>query len=154
MGEEIGRKISDRRKLLGLTLEEVANEVGVGRSTVRKWENGMIKNMGRDKIQALAKVLQINPIELVSTEVTTDMLISRYMAESYIKKHDELADTYQMKRFPRHKDIDVCDSDVLTALHGNEQLSEVIHKIVKMNPADIDKLSKVIELMFSKEGKA
>ena len=73
MGEEIGRKISDRRKLLGLTLEEVANEVGVGRSTVRKWENGMIKNMGRDKIQALAKVLQINPIELVSTEVTTDM---------------------------------------------------------------------------------
>lgn len=62
---EIAKKICLRRKELGLTLEEVGQAVGVGRSTVRKWENGMIKNMGRDKIAALAKVLQISPVELV-----------------------------------------------------------------------------------------
>lgn len=62
---EIGMKLFLRRKELGLTLEEVGNAVGVGKSTVRRWENGMIKNMGRDKIAALAKVLQINPVELV-----------------------------------------------------------------------------------------
>lgn len=62
---EIGNKIYQRRKELGLTLEEVGNAVGVGKSTVRRWENGMIKNMGRDKIAALAKVLQISPVELV-----------------------------------------------------------------------------------------
>jgi len=62
---EIANKIKSRRMELGLTLEDVAQAVGVGRSTVRKWETGLIKNMGRDKIAALAKVLQINPVELV-----------------------------------------------------------------------------------------
>ena len=62
---EIANKIKSRRLELGLTLEDVAQAVGVGKSTVRKWETGMIKNMGRDKIAALAKVLLINPVELV-----------------------------------------------------------------------------------------
>ena len=62
---EIANKIKARRIQLGLTLEDVAQAVGVGRSTVRKWETGLIKNMGRDKIALLAKVLQISPVELV-----------------------------------------------------------------------------------------
>ena len=62
---EIANKIKARRLELGLTLEDVAQAVGVGRSTVRKWETGMIKNMGRDKIAALARVLQLSPVELV-----------------------------------------------------------------------------------------
>ena len=62
---DVGKKMFDRRKELGLTLEEVGKEVGVGKSTVRKWENGMIKNMGRDKIAALSRVLQMNPVDFV-----------------------------------------------------------------------------------------
>ena len=62
---EIANKIKSRRIQLGLTLEDVAQSVGVGRSTVQRWESGLIKNMGRDKIAALAKVLQISPVELV-----------------------------------------------------------------------------------------
>ena len=62
---EIGKKMYLRRKELGLTLEEVGEAVGVGKSTVRRWENGMIKNMGRDKIAALARVLKMNPVEFV-----------------------------------------------------------------------------------------
>ena len=68
---EIANKIKARRIELGLTLEEVAQAVGVGRSTVRKWETGMIRNMGRDKIAALARVLQMNPVELVPMPETT-----------------------------------------------------------------------------------
>ena len=62
---EIANKIKARRPELGLTLEDVAQAVGVGRSTVQRWESGLIKNMGRDKIAALAKILQISPVELV-----------------------------------------------------------------------------------------
>lgn len=64
----IGEIISSRRKELGLTLEDVGNFVGVGKSTVLKWENGYISNMKRDKIALLAKVLQINPTELIDDE--------------------------------------------------------------------------------------
>ena len=62
---DIANKIRLRRKELGLTLEDVGQAVGVGRSTVLRWESGMIKNMGRDKIAALARVLHMDPVELV-----------------------------------------------------------------------------------------
>lgn len=60
-----------RRESLKLTLEDVGNYVGVGKSTVRKWENGMINNMGRDKILKYAKILQISPLALIG-EVETE----------------------------------------------------------------------------------
>ena len=62
---EIGYKMYLRRKELGLTLEDVGKAVGVGKSTVRKWENGTIRNMGRDKIALVAKVLKMDPVEFV-----------------------------------------------------------------------------------------
>ena len=56
---DVGKKIYERRKELGLTLEEVGNLVGVSKSTVRKWETGYIENMKRDKIEKLSNALNI-----------------------------------------------------------------------------------------------
>ena len=50
----MGQKINQLRLQKGFTLEELGNLVGVGKSTVRKWENGMIANMKRDKILLVA----------------------------------------------------------------------------------------------------
>lgn len=67
---DIGNKIKKRRFELGLTLEEVGSMVGVGKSTVRKWETGAINNMGRSKISLLAKALQVPPTFLLDFEET------------------------------------------------------------------------------------
>lgn len=48
-----------KRKELNLTLEELGKKVGVGKSTIRKWETGMINNMKSDNIAALATALNI-----------------------------------------------------------------------------------------------
>lgn len=69
----LGYKIRTRRKELGLTLEEVGNAVGVGKSTVRKWETGDIRNMRRDKIAVLAQTLGFEPVELIDTPATSLM---------------------------------------------------------------------------------
>lgn len=66
----IGEMISARRKELGLTLEEVGKAVGVGKSTVKKWESGYIANMKRDKIAALSEILKISPTEFINAEPT------------------------------------------------------------------------------------
>ena len=63
--ENMARKIKELRQAKGLTLEQVATVVGVGKSTVRKWETGMIANMKRDKIAALAKALGTTPAYLM-----------------------------------------------------------------------------------------
>lgn len=62
--------IRQRRKELGLTLEQVGEAMGVGKSTVRKWETGIVANMRRDKIAKLAEVLQLEPIELIAPDET------------------------------------------------------------------------------------
>ena len=61
MSESMAQRIKELRQSRGLTLEQVADVVGVGKSTVRKWETGMIANMRRDKIASLAKALGTTP---------------------------------------------------------------------------------------------
>lgn len=65
---EMGQKIYNLRTNKGMTLEELGNKVGVGKSTVRKWENGMIANMRRDKISKLAEALDTTPAYLMGWE--------------------------------------------------------------------------------------
>ncbi|MDN7233168.1 LexA family protein [Staphylococcus haemolyticus] len=60
--------IKSRRKELNLTLEQVGDLVGVGKSTVRKWETGDIENMKRDKIVKLAKALRVSPSYIMGIE--------------------------------------------------------------------------------------
>lgn len=62
---KIGEKIAQRRKELGYTLEQLGEMVGVGKSTVRKWETGYIQNMRRDKIALLADALKMSPAGLI-----------------------------------------------------------------------------------------
>lgn len=65
----IGDIMRVRRQELGLTLEEVGDYVGVGKSTVRKWEHGDIENMKRDKIALLSKILKLSPLTFITGEV-------------------------------------------------------------------------------------
>lgn len=66
-----------RRKELGLTMKEVADRVGVAEATVSRWESGDIKNMRRDRIAALARVLDIPPAVLMDWEEYDVELIER-----------------------------------------------------------------------------
>lgn len=72
MPENMAERIKNLRKEKGMTLEEVAIKVGVGKSTVRKWETGMIANMRRDKIASLANALGTTPEYLMGwNEINT-----------------------------------------------------------------------------------
>lgn len=73
---DLARKISRLRSERGMTLEQVANQVGVGKSTVRKWETGMIANMGRDKIALLAKALGTTPAYLMGWKEESEQKFS------------------------------------------------------------------------------
>ncbi|GAB6107810.1 helix-turn-helix domain-containing protein [Fusibacter bizertensis] len=61
--------IKIRREELALTYEAIGEIVGVSKSTVRKWEKGMIENMRRDKLVLLAKALQVPTTELLGLEL-------------------------------------------------------------------------------------
>ena len=110
---EIANKIKTRRIELGLTLEDVAKAVGVGRSTVQRWESGLIQNMKRDKIAKLASVLQMNPVEFVPAHHMDLQLFSSQ---------------------PRDDE----DQRRLEALHQNPRLGMLFDRSRKMSKEDVD----------------
>ena len=57
--------IKSRRIELNLTQKEVADYVGVSEATLSRWESGEIKNLRRNRIAALAKILQLPPSTIV-----------------------------------------------------------------------------------------
>lgn len=72
MEEGMAQRIKSLRQERKMTLEQVAEVVGVGKSTVRKWETGIIANMRRDKIASLAKALNTTPEYLMGWENKKD----------------------------------------------------------------------------------
>ena len=71
MSEGMAKRILELRKAKKLTLEQVAQAVGVEKSTVRKWETGMIANMRWDKLVSLARALGTTPTYLMGSKAET-----------------------------------------------------------------------------------
>jgi transcriptional regulator with XRE-family HTH domain len=55
----LGNYLRERREGLGLTLEDVGNHVGVGKSVVSKWERGVTRKMHTENMEKLSEILQI-----------------------------------------------------------------------------------------------
>ena len=58
---KVNEIIKKRRKELGLTLKQVAEQLGVSESLISRYESNDVKNMGIDKIKPLAKILKCEP---------------------------------------------------------------------------------------------
>ena len=61
-------RIKKARADSGLTLEEVSLKVGVSRQTIQKYESGIISNIPSDKIEKIAKALDVSPAYLMGWE--------------------------------------------------------------------------------------
>ena len=75
MVENMGTRIKDKRIALEMTLAELGKKVGVGASTVRKWETGYIKDMRSDKIQKVAEALGVTAAHLMGWEESQNVKV-------------------------------------------------------------------------------
>ena len=57
----IGERIETRRKQLGLTLDDIAREIGVAKSTIQRYERGTIETIKLPVIEAIANIMSVNP---------------------------------------------------------------------------------------------
>ena len=74
---KIGETIKQRRKKLGLSVDELATRLGKNRATIYRYENGDIESLPITVLEPLAKALQTTPAELLGMqdEVTTEYYI-------------------------------------------------------------------------------
>ena len=66
--QNIGEKIKQRRLELHMSLEDVARQIGVAKSTVYRYETEATRSVGLDKVDAQAKALQVSPGYLMGWE--------------------------------------------------------------------------------------
>ena len=117
---KVNELIANRRKELGLTLEEVADKVGVSKSTVKKWESGYIKNMRRDNMALLADALHISPLDLLGPDEdpkTADDSRGYYVDPEVAALAEELrTDPNRRILFDATKDLSKADIDIVLNL--------------------------------------
>jgi len=71
--KNMGQRIKHYRKLSGMSLEELGNKINVGKSTVRKYENALIK-VSHDKLAGIADALGIDVSLLYGEDVQSDVV--------------------------------------------------------------------------------
>lgn len=64
--------IKQKRLENKMTLEELANKVGVSRQTIQRYESGIISNIPSDKIESMAEALDTTPAYLMGWTVAEE----------------------------------------------------------------------------------
>lgn len=77
----IGQRIKQRRKELGMSVDELAKRLGKNRATVYRYEDGFIENLPLEILQPLAQALQ-----------TTPQVLMGWVSEETHKKNDTITD--------------------------------------------------------------
>ena len=144
----VGEKIKMYREKKGYTLEELGNRVGVGKSTIRKWENGIIKNMRRDKIQILAEVLGCSPLDFIDVD---EKVIEKYKKEldEYAVRQQEIEDAKGTSDI-YYKDIET--QEIAQQIFQNEELRLLFDAAKDASPEDLKTVHTMLTALKKKEG--
>ena len=62
---EIGERIASRRKELHWSMDDLAQRVGVARSTIQRYETGKIDKLKMPVIESVAKAMSVNPCWII-----------------------------------------------------------------------------------------
>lgn len=84
-----GDKLKEARIEKGLTLQQLGKLIGVSHATLSKYESGDIENIPPNRIEDLARVLEISPSYLMGWEdsFTKERNVVKKLVEHTRKKH-------------------------------------------------------------------
>ncbi len=99
-----------RRKFLGMTLEQVADAVGVNKSTIKRYESGEIEKMSVLNLIPLADALHCSPLYLLG------IIDTPYEDQNTLTSHEnDIINAYRTAS----ADIQNAIDRILGVNHGN-----------------------------------
>ncbi len=148
---ELKDLIRKRREELNLTYEQLGKMVGVGKSTVRKWETGMIENMRRDNIVALSKALDISPSDIMGWNTENE---SDEHELKNLKVENELKEQMEFYKIlidiMNEKNLSIPDVARLTSLSDSTIRSIITRKTKNISLEVAFKLSKGLDVSLER----
>lgn len=89
---DIGKRIKERRKEMGMSADQLASKLGKSRATLYRYENGDIENLPLDILEPVAKALHTTPAQLMGWEeeqkkndIQTDIVIRMRSDENFME---------------------------------------------------------------------
>lgn len=98
--KELGRQVLMRRKELGLTQGELAEQAGISRNYVSLIERGEARNVSVNVLHELATVLGTTPAELSGQSGWADTLIPPTLREFALQKDLSFGIVDRLARLP------------------------------------------------------
>lgn len=113
--KEIINRIKTRRNKLMLSYQDLANKTGLSKSTLQRYETGAIKNMPIDKLDILAKALNVSPAYLMGWEESLPnndqeyeketILLSNFNKLNETGKDEAIKRVEELTEISRYKDF-------------------------------------------------
>lgn len=110
---EIGKRIHMARELRNATLDDIANDIGVAKSTVQRYEKGLISKPKIPVLHSIANSLEVNPAWLVlksddmvitydenSISRTQQRILKYYDSLNSIGKHEAEKRVFELTQIP------------------------------------------------------
>lgn len=118
---QMNQYIRIKRNNLKLTVEQVANYVGVSMPTVTRWESGEIKNIKNDKILKLATILEIDPMTLITWDQQEDAQQAKKMKPvlGFVKAGYDLVAEEQLLGYEEVSDSESNKGDYFLQVQGD-----------------------------------
>jgi len=113
--KELGRQVLTRRKELGLTQGELAEQAGISRNYVSLIERGEARNVSVNVLNELAATLGTTPAELSGQSGWADTLIPPALREFALKKDLNFGVVDRLAHLPHFRARQAGDEVVL---HG------------------------------------
>lgn len=99
--QEIMNRMKNRREELNMSYQTLSEKVGISKSTLQRYETGSIKNMPVDKLEEIAKALQVSPAYLMGWETEPTTLAAHFDGDEYTD--DEMDEIKQFAEFVKGK---------------------------------------------------
>lgn len=128
----IAKRIKYARNLREATLEDIANNVGLAKSTIQRYETGKIDNIKLPVIQSIANYLSVNPtwligksddMELQKSHTSVPIILHYYNQLNIVGKEEAEKRVKELTYIPEYSLSTESDEPILMAAH-NEHLNE------------------------------
>lgn len=152
--EAIGKRIKSRRKELGLSAEEIALKMEVSPATIYRYESASIANMGVDKLNNLALLLDTTPAYLMGWEDDTNDYETIAKQEGFVSPKDYEGDLKDYVKYNRNEILEEDDrlynnKFTTTSSEFTEHEKKYVEKIRNLSPDQL----RLLDIFLSGLGK-
>lgn len=83
--EILAKRMKARREELNISVSEIADQTGITRATIYRYESGEIKRIKLPVVESIASILKVNPEWLIGK---TDLYKNKTITTEYVELRD------------------------------------------------------------------